>query len=392
MRKSPKTWEQKTLGEVCLNKGQYGSGAKKVDFDGNVRYVRITDIDDDGNLKNEAPVSPSVIEEDCFLEKEDLLFARSGSVGRTYLHQKNDIKYQFAGYLIRFKINQKLAVPTYVFYFTKSKSYLNWVESIKKSGTLSNINAKEFASFELPIHPLPVQKRIAANLFHIDELRQKRRQADELSSRFLQSLFVKMFGDPETNPKGWERTTIGEVAQVGTGGTPSTKIPVYYENGTIRWMKSGDVDGIYTYEVPNRISKLGMENSNAVIHPIGSVMLAMSGQGKTRGQTTVLKNPMACSQSVAAIIPREGEISSEYLILNLKLRYLELRAITGINDRSGLNLKIIRSIPILKPPLSLQKKFALQVVEFEEFRKKQEESGQKLELLFKSMMSEYFSD
>ena len=91
-----KDWEWKKLGEVCLGKGQYGSGASKVYFDSKVRYIRITDIGDRGNLKDDEMVSPSTVEEDCFLEENDLLFARSGSVGRTYLHKKRDnLKYLF---------------------------------------------------------------------------------------------------------------------------------------------------------------------------------------------------------------------------------------------------------------------------------------------------------
>ncbi len=86
MNNLPKGWKLKKLGDICIKKAQYGSGAKKTNFDGRVRYIRITDIEDNGHLKDDEFVSPSIIEEEYFLEKEDLLFARSGSVGRTYLH------------------------------------------------------------------------------------------------------------------------------------------------------------------------------------------------------------------------------------------------------------------------------------------------------------------
>ncbi len=152
------------LGQIILGKPQYGSGARKVPYDGKVRYVRITDLTDDGQLKNEDPVSPSVTEPDLFLKPGDLLVARSGSVGRTYLHGKLSGTYQYAGYLIRFRINPSKAMPEYVFYITKSNLWREWILSNSKTGTLTNINAKQYASFDLPLPPLEVQREIVAEI------------------------------------------------------------------------------------------------------------------------------------------------------------------------------------------------------------------------------------
>jgi len=159
-------------------------------------------------------------------------------------------------------------------------------------------------------------------------------------------------------PEDWEVVRIGQVCEVGTGGTPSTAVTEYYENGNIRWMKSADVKGPYVYDVPNRITGSGLANSNAVVHPPGSVMMAMSGRGKTRGSTAVLAVPCTCSQSVAAIIPDKDRLSPEFLHYDLEFRYEETRNITGSYDRSGLNLKLIRDIKIPRPRLAEQQKIA----------------------------------
>lgn len=157
----------------------------------------------------------------------------------------------------------------------------------------------------------------------------------------------------QTLPKGWQYIKIGEIAEVATGGTPSTNHPEYY-GGEIRWLKSGDVKGTYIEEVPNRISQLGLNNSNARVHPVGSVMLAMSGQGKTRGTSSILRVPSACSQSVAAILPNEHALP-EIIHFAFVNQYEHIRRITGDNERTGLNLKIIREIKIPLPPMSEQK-------------------------------------
>ena len=157
-------YEWVELGEIILGKPQYGSVARKVPYDGKVRYVRITDLTDRGELKPDDPVSPSVIQSDRFLEPGDLLIARSGSVGRTYLHGNLLGTYQYAGYLIRFRIDPTKALPEYVFHISKSDSWWEWIVSNSKTGTLTNINAKQYSSFRLPLPPLEVQREIVAEI------------------------------------------------------------------------------------------------------------------------------------------------------------------------------------------------------------------------------------
>ena len=152
------------LGDILLGKPQYGSGSRKVSYDGAIRYIRITDLTDRGDLKEIDPVSPSTIEENYFLEYGDFLIARSGSVGRTYLHQKTSGCFQYAGYLIRFRINPTKALPAFVFQITKSPHWGNWITSQSKTGTISNINAKQYSSFQLPLPPLEMQKEIVAEV------------------------------------------------------------------------------------------------------------------------------------------------------------------------------------------------------------------------------------
>ena len=158
-------------------------------------------------------------------------------------------------------------------------------------------------------------------------------------------------------PSDWKAGTIGDYCEVKTGGTPSTKVPSYYHPPEIFWVKSGDVKGRRIQNPPNQISRQGMSKSAAKLLPRGSVMIAMSGRGKTRGTTAVLEVEAACSQSVAAMIPTD-KLESEFLHYQFVKRYDEVRNITGSDDRSGLNLALIRAISIAIPPLSEQKKIA----------------------------------
>jgi len=164
------------------------------------------------------------------------------------------------------------------------------------------------------------------------------------------------FEDASTGkiPKDWKVNRIGDVCKVVTGGTPSTKHLEYF-GGNIKWLKSGDIKKAHLYCTEETITQLGIENSNAKIHPAGTVAIALSGRGQTRGRTAVIKEPMACSQSVAIMIP-STELLPEYLHYNLSNRYLEIRNLTGDLDRSGLNLSIVNDIKIPIPEVGEQNK------------------------------------
>ncbi|MFQ5714941.1 MAG: restriction endonuclease subunit S [Candidatus Scalinduaceae bacterium] len=160
----PEEWECLHLKSVCLNSGEYGANAPAIPFSHNhPRYVRITDITEDGNLKTDNMKSiESTRSEGFILNSGDFLFARSGAtVGKTYLHIANNQKYAFAGYLIRFIPNPKKINGSYLKAFTTSSRYWYWVQTTIRAGAQPNVNATEYSSLIIPLPPLPEQKKIA---------------------------------------------------------------------------------------------------------------------------------------------------------------------------------------------------------------------------------------
>jgi type I restriction enzyme S subunit len=159
-------------------------------------------------------------------------------------------------------------------------------------------------------------------------------------------------------PEDWEVVKLGEVSNVTTGGTPDTKMPEYW-GGQIPWMSSGEVNLRRVSFVEGRITSLGLENSSTKMIPENSVLMALAGQGKTRGKVAINEVPLCINQSLAAIAAHESILSTEFLFHDLDFRYLELRAISsGDGGRGGLNLRIIKSISIPLPPLPEQKAIA----------------------------------
>ncbi len=165
-------------------------------------------------------------------------------------------------------------------------------------------------------------------------------------------LFSELQGLSSNANNNWEEKTIGELCNLMTGGTPSSSNKDYYENGEIKWLVSGDINNEEIFDCEGRITQLGYENSNARYLPANSVLIALNGQGKTRGTVAMLRVEATCNQSLVSIYPKDiNTILSEFIYFNLKARYIEIRKITGDsgNDRRGLNMPLIRAIKIKYP-------------------------------------------
>lgn len=150
-------------------------------------------------------------------------------------------------------------------------------------------------------------------------------------------------------PSDWEIRTIGSFTDVCAGGTPSTFVREYW-NGNIRWMNSGELNLKTIYEVENRITELGLNNSATRFIPVNCLLIGLAGQGKTRGTVAINKVELCTNQSIAAIFPCD-EVYYTFLYFNLDSRYHELRGLsTGDGGRGGLNLTIIKNLIISLPP------------------------------------------
>lgn len=142
---------------------------------------------------------------------------------------------------------------------------------------------------------------------------------------------------------GWETKRIGDVCSLMTGGTPSRNVSEYF-GGEIKWLVSGDIHQGEIHDCDGRITEAGLKNSNAKYLPINSVMIALNGQGKTRGTVALLRTKATCNQSLVSIFPKDTEkLLPEYVYINLHGRYEEIRRLTGDsgNDRRGLINRLI---------------------------------------------------
>ena len=160
---------------------------------------------------------------------------------------------------------------------------------------------------------------------------------------------------PYELPKGWEWCKLKDIAYVGTGATPLTACKYYYENGNIAWINSSSTKVPFIVKASNFITRKAIEETNCLIYPKGTLVIAMYGEGKTRGQISELLIDAATNQACAAVRPY-SEATKEYLKLFFKGNYLHIRAMAEGGNQPNLSVGKIQNYEIPLPPLNEQKR------------------------------------
>ena len=217
------------------------------------------------------------------------------------------------------------------------------VEGIRDGKT---VNVSLLKDVEIYTPTIEEQQKIAAFFTALDEkisiATKKLIQFKNLKKEIARSLFEDCAAE--------DFKKIGDFARTFAGATPSTSHKEYWENGTIPWMSSGEINNRYIHSVEKRITALGFDKTSTKWVKKGSTLVALAGQGKTRGKVAFTEMELCTNQSLAAIECDREEVNDKYLFFFLETQYENLRAqSTGDGGRGGLNLFIINNfeVPIL---------------------------------------------
>ena len=288
--------------------------------------------------------------DECYyVENDDMLIGMDGEFniaywkgGHAYLNQRVC------------KIIPKEGVhKRYLFY--QLMPILKRIENRTAFVTVKHLSAKELNKIELSLPDFPRQQRIADTLDKVSEgIGLCGRMMDELDL-MVKAKFGEMFGDAHNN-SAFPYKNIGDLTTVTSGGTPDRENNLYWDDGNIRWVKTTELQNCTICDTEEKITKLGLENSSAKLVPAGSVLIAMYGQGKTRGMTAYLENESATNQACACILP-SSKINQKYLWKYLMLSYDKLRSMAKGGNQPNLNIGIIKNFPVLYPPIELQNQY-----------------------------------
>ena len=222
--------------------------------------------------------------------------------------------------------NNKIADLKYLFYKMQTIQFY--------SSNYKRYWISEYSKIKLELPTLAEQQRIVNR---IESMFAKLDQAQEKAQSVLDSfetrkaaILHKAFtgqlkiDNEELTIDDWEDTTIGECCRLGSGGTPTQSHQEYYENGDIPWLKTGEIDWNDIYDVEERITNEGVENSSAKIYPAESVVVAMYGMGVTRGKAAIIKIPTATNQAVCVLQPNKS-LFNRYLFYYFMCNYWTFR-------------------------------------------------------------------
>ena len=191
----PQEWNVTRLIEQCIQKPEYGAGESAIEKDLKLpRYIRITDLNDDGSLRNKEWKSiKENAAKDYLLNNNDILFARTGAtVGKSYLYADEDGRCAFAGYLIRFQPDQTKLNSKFLFHYIHSIYYWKYIKSIQTWGVQPNVNAEQYSNLLILLSPIHEQQKIASILSGVDAYIQKNQQYKKRLEKLKKGLMQKL--------------------------------------------------------------------------------------------------------------------------------------------------------------------------------------------------------
>lgn len=295
----------------------------------------------------------------------DILYAMIGTIGNPVIVQ-GDRDFSIKNVAL-FKFSKSQVFNRYFYHLLGSSLVTQQFEKNARGGTQKFVSLGNIRALQIPLPPLEEQKRIAAILDKADAIRQKRKQAIELADAFLRSVFLDMFGDPVTNPKGWEQVPLSTLSdKILNGTTPKGGSDVYVEKGIafLRsqnvWKKRIDLDDIvYLDDATHaKMSKSSLKHKDILITKTGRINTENSSLGRAaiyRG-----KDDEANINGHVYLVRLKPDNVHEFIefILTTKEYRDHIRAVcVGGIDKRQLNKNHIEELPIICPPSSEQQRF-----------------------------------
>ena len=375
----PKHWEVRKLKYIIEIKNGYAFDSSKYIQDGEYQIIRIGDIDKDINFDNCKYIDIKDIDEykDFIINYNDILVALTGAtIGKNtlYKYSKISLLNQRVALLRSNKLNQY-----FLKYFVSAYFFKIYIDYYCIGGAQENISKEDLGNFLAFIPPKTEQSQIANYLdkktSKIDEIINDKEELIKLleeKKEIIISNAVTKGLNPDVKmkdsgvewigkiPKHWEATLLKWLSNIYAGGTPNTMIKEYWQNGNIPWIASGEVNQKIITKPTNYITEEALKNSSAKWIPKNSLVMALAGQGKTKGMVAYLNINTTCNQSLSAIVPYD-RINSKFLFYWLQSNYLKIRKMVGDGLRDGLNLELIGIIPV---PIPSKKQEQQQIVDF----------------------------
>lgn len=415
------------LKDIIVCKPQYGAGEPGIERKNftDARYIRITDIDEYGLISHDdLGATANCIEDKYILNENDILIARSGNtVGKAYIHKSTPYDCFFAGYLIRFIVDKKKALPEYIFTFTQLNTYKDWVKAVQRPSGQPNINSEEYQSLEIPLPDIGKQHQIVdiINSAYLQK-QQKESEAqkllDSIDEYILNELGItlpeiktdlksRMFLvnrselearlDPYYSQEYFKEAfnalargnyplySIKSLSSLITSGiTPKSGGEAYTDDKEtgIPFIRSGNIDinGNFDFEdllyLKPEIHETVMKSSQ--VHK-NDLMIAIVGA--TIGQVGIFLDEREANinQAIALVRLKDGnDVQYVKELIKSQVGQLSLNRLKRPVARANINLEEISTIKIPLPPFVKQQEIADHIFAIRQQAKQLQEEGKSI--------------
>lgn len=313
-------WQQVKLGEIF--EIARGGSPRPIDQyitdDPNgLNWISIKDASNSSKYiyKTEKKIKPEGLHKTRLVHPDDFLLTNSMSFGRPYIMKTTGCIHD--GWLVLSA--DKSRVDTDYFYHLLGSDFMyRKFAGLAAGAVVKNLNTELVKSISVPLPPLTEQRRIASILDNADELRQKRQQAIEKLDQLLQATFIDMFGDPVSNPKGWDLYKLSDLGSISTGNTPSRDDADNFGN-YLEWIKSDNLnnDEDYATTATEYLSEKGAKKGRVV--PEGSILVTcIAGSFDCIGNLAMVDRKVSFNQQINSITPNDTVVL-EFLYYLMKI-------------------------------------------------------------------------
>lgn len=370
-------WEDVKLGEVVLD-SSYGINASAKKYNGKHRYLRITDIKDGSNELNDEKVSPDVefLDKKYLLEEGDIVFARTGSVGKPFLYNNSFGDLYFAGYLIRYRLNKDKIFPYFLLMEVNRKKYKKWVKVHSIRSVQPGLNTNDYDNYKISLPSLPEQEKIGSFFKTLDSLiENQEKYIEKMKERkkgLLQDIFSKKIRMKDENGKEfegeWEEVKLGEVSI----RKPSKR--------TIKKSKDSK-DSIYRYPLYNTTGIVGYKKDYDCDNAI------CIGKDGTIGKPFILSEESSCVATIDYILNNK---KSDLYFLYLYLSIMDFRIYAVGTTIKHIYYSDYKNHKISLPSLPEQKAIGRFFKTIDKKIEKEEELLNKYKMLKKALLQDMF--
>ncbi len=378
-----KNWNKMNLGEIATFVNGYSFKPSDWKTKG-IPIIRIQNLNDENASYNYITSDYNPKYE---INKGDILISWSASLG-VYKWEKE--KAVLNQHIFKVLFN-KIDINKDFFVYLVSKELNQMLKNVHGS-TMKHITKKRFDSLKVEVPPLEIQKKIVYVLDRAQEVIDLRKKQIDLLDNLIQSTFYEMFGDPVTNPKGFNRGIINDLTHYTQYGT-SKKADENNGNYPILRMNNITYKGNWDFEKMKFIELNLQEKSKYLVYK-GELLFNRTNSKELVGKTAVYKNnkPMCFAGYLVKLVPNDNG-NSEYIsgYLNSKHgKLVLLNMAKSIVGMANINAEELKKIKILLPPIELQNEFAKRVEKIEEQREQMTKSLKEMENNYNSLIQRAF--